>query len=190
MRRIVTDFQVGVLLLATLCCAGRANPCQAQTVEEVSRAQLIQTNKNRRITVLGVTRGVAFLKTTDPVVDGDREVGVNPVEWMQIKLFVEMLVDVKSIGNYRWELLTPEGKSLATNAHGGSTIECDLNAPRLPALLYPVRAPQPNVESGGKVLIFGESGDLYTGRTVHLKMSFWAKGSSKREEFRFIVPMP
>lgn len=175
-----------------------ATPCQSRDAGDPAGLQLVQSSDNLRVSVLGVTKGVAFLKSPEPVVDGGRAEGSHPVEWMQVKVLVEMLGEVNSIGVYKWELVTPDGQPFATpklvegagTVRASSTIESDPTGDlRLPAMIYPSRVPQLK-DTRGKVFVFGVSGELHTGKTIRLELSFSGKKSEARGEFVFDLPMP
>src|SRR6185295_18282669 len=118
--------------------------------------------------------GVAFLTTNDPVVDGDRAPGTKPVEWMQVKLLVELLNGVTSIGTYSWELSAADGTTLAKSGRelpGSSTAQWDLADQRLRSYLYPTKVPELREKAWGQVLILGVSGDIRQTNEVKLKIT-------------------
>jgi hypothetical protein len=176
-----------------------ATLCHSQDAGEPAGLQLVQSSDNLRVSVLGVTKGVAFLKSPEPVVDGGRAEGSHPVEWMQVKVLVETLGEVDSMGVIKWELVTPEGRPFATpkpvegagTVRANSTIESDPTGDlRLPAMLYPSRVPQLKDATRVKVFIFGVSGELHTGKTIRLELSFSGNKSEARGKFVFDLPMP
>jgi hypothetical protein len=176
-----------------------ATPCQSQDAGEPAGLQLVQSSDSLRVSVLGVTKGVAFLKSPEPVADGGRAEGSHPVEWMQVKVLVEMLGEVNSIGVYKSELVTPDGQPFATpklvdgagTVMASSTIESDLTGDlRLPTMLYPSRVPQLKDATRGKVFVFGVSGELHTGKAIRLELSFSGKKGEASGEFVFDLPVP
>ncbi|MEX2113170.1 MAG: hypothetical protein WD845_08295 [Pirellulales bacterium] len=189
---------LGFAIATVIFCSFGATLCLSQTPGDSAGAQLTQSSEHLRATVLGVTKGVAFLEGPEPVGDGGRLEGSHPVEWLQVKVLVEMLDVADSIGAIKWELLTPEGQPFAMSkpvsgtgtGRASSIVESDLTDPRLSALLQPSRVPPLEDATRGKVLLLGVSGKLHTGKTMQLKLSFSAQQGEPWEEFLFELPVP
>jgi len=174
------------------------NACLAGPADVGHSLQSRQSTEHGRVTVLGITRGTAFLASPAPVGDATREMGSHPVEWIRVVVFAEKLSATKGTDDYQMQLLTPEekpfvepvervDKKLAERA--SSIMQSELSDPRLPAILYPVELPKSNSEFGSHVFVLTISGQFPESKTGMLVMSF-TTDNGKRETFEFDVTVP
>lgn len=150
-----------LVILVLLDSGSNANPgtpARADTPQPAAKPtgavgtyDATQESRTSRVTLLGITKGVAFLASQDLVDDGGREHGNNTVPWLRINVLVERLAD-KTVEPISWELETADGQNLVEKttiqSHGFSissqasgTAQMDMPCQQLTSTLFPTAPP-------------------------------------------------
>ena len=85
-------------LLAIVSVAVGAAAVFSSAEEETQKSEIatfesVQQDKDYRVTLLGVTKGIAFLESQELINDGGRPPGKNAVPWMRVVTVIENLTD-------------------------------------------------------------------------------------------------
>jgi|TARA_R110001592_G_scaffold363201_1_gene681303 hypothetical protein len=165
---------------------------------EIDTFESVQQNRDYRVSLLGITKGIAFVESQELIDAGGRPPGNNAVPWMRVVTVIENLSDKDETWGFRAE--TAEGKPLVgkvrieSNGHViGSRIngiaEMDCNFPRLRAATFPVGLPADLKKQQSKVYTFTLSGKFQPAETVVLRFSF-GDSQNRRELVFHDVPLP
>ena len=168
-----------------------------EQVTEIPAFESVQKNDDYQISLLGVTRGIAFLDTQELVSDGGRAFGNNAVPWMRVATVIEKLTDKDEPWGFKAE--TADGKELPgklrieTNGHIHTShvrglAEMDLQYPPLQATIFPTETPKGSSPKT-KVYLFILSGEIPKCDHVTLRFSFGEEGDRRGLVFEN-VPMP
>lgn len=186
---------LGVVVIAWVCC-GVSSGDEAQQ-SEIPAFGSVRQNDDYRISLLGVTRGIAFLKTQELVSDGGRAPGNNAVPWMRVATVIKKLTDKDDPWGFKAETAdgteVPGKLRVQTNghihtSHSRGLEEMDLQFPPLRAAIFPTEPPQGSSPET-KVYLFTLSGRMQESDTVTFR--FWFGGDGDRRELVFKnVPMP
>jgi hypothetical protein len=164
-----------------------------------------QTKADIRVSLLGITKGVAFLKSQAPAADGDREYGNNAVPWLRVSVLVEMLGDNPApLGPYSYELQTSEGEELVDKIRHRITVkgepilisgrsrgvaESDVDHAQLSRQLFPTAVPEVENPKQSKVFQITVSGRFRKTPTTTLLLNFRKEGDEQKFVFNNI-PLP
>tara|TARA_R110002095_G_scaffold189660_1_gene167280 strand:+ start:2865 stop:3455 length:591 start_codon:yes stop_codon:yes gene_type:complete len=166
---------------------------------EIATFESVQQDKDYRVTLLGVTKGIAFVDSQKPINDGGRPPGKNAVPWMRVVTVIENLTDKDEPWGFSAE--TADGKELVgeikwkTNGRvfesrtSGAIAEMDYNYPPLRFATFPVGMPEVVNEKKSKVYSFTLSGKLPHSETAVLRFSF-GDANNRRELVFKGVPLP
>lgn len=195
MNRLVT--LLSVTLLSATAALTNAEEKEAKDAE-ITTFETVQQNKDYRITLLGVTKGIAFVDSQEPIDGGDRAPGKNAVPWIRVFTVIENLTDRNE--PWRFQAETDDGRELVSkvrvqsNGHvvksrANGLAEMDFNFPGLRKVTFPVDLPAGLDATKAKVYAFTLSGQFERTETFVLRFSF---GDDKdRRELKFNeVPLP
>ncbi|QDT42757.1 hypothetical protein Pan241w_28460 [Gimesia alba] len=165
---------------------------------EIATFESVQQNQEYRVSLLGITKGIAFVDSQELIDDGGRPPGKNAVPWMRVVTVIEKLTDKDETWGFSAE--TPDGKELVgkvriesngrvigSRANGIAEMDCDF--PRLRTATFPVGLPQGLSEKKSKVYSFTLSGKFQSSETVVLRFSF-GEAKNRRELVFNDVPLP
>lgn len=165
---------------------------------EIDTFKSVQQNRDYRVSLLGITKGIAFVDSQAPIDDGGRPPGNNAVPWMRVVAVIEKRTDKDETWGFNAETadgkelvgkvrIESNGRVIGSRATGIAEMDCD--SPRLRAATFPVGLPQDLNEQQSKVYSFTLSGKFQPAETVVLRFTF---GDSKnRRELVFDdVPLP
>lgn len=173
-----------------------------------------RTNGDVRVSLLGITKGVVFLSSQEPAIDGGRGRGDNALEWLRVAVLIERLGDAADArGPFGYEWRTPDGeilveriqhvhfrdgkpvigvdgKPLVVSGHGSGLAQIDLIARReLAVALFPTAPPEVEQPEQASVFLITESGRIRDAPAATL--TFYFDDEDARREFVFEnVPMP
>ena len=165
---------------------------------EIATFESVQQDKDYRVTLLGVTKGIAFLESQELINDGGRPPGKNAVPWMRVVTVVEKLTDKDEVWGFSAE--TADGKELVgevrfqsngrvfTSSTSGIA-EMDYNYPPLRVATFPVGMPEVLSAKKSKVYSFTLSGKFQHSETAVLRFSF-GDANNRRELVFKGVPLP
>jgi hypothetical protein len=158
----------------------------------------VQQNKDYRVSLLGVTKGIAFVDSQELISDGGRLPGKNAVPWMRVIAVIEKLTEKDERWSFSAETadgqelvgkvrIESNGRVFGSRTRGIAEMDCDF--PRLRAATFPVGLPEGLHAQTSKVHACTLSGKFRPSETVVLRFSF---GDAKdRRELVFIdVPLP
>ncbi|TWU02838.1 hypothetical protein [Stieleria varia] len=186
-----TILLVGFLLLGSTTFAEETRESEINTFDSVLQ------NSDYRVSLLSVTKGVAFLDAQELVSDGGRTPGNNVVPWMRVATAIEKLTDKEEPWEFNAE--GADGTDLvgkikiASHGHVHTTrsralAEMDLDSPPLPAAIFPSEAPKGS-SPRSKVYVFTFSGKIQQSETGTFR--FWFGKEADRRELVFQdVPLP
>ena len=165
---------------------------------EIATFESVQQNKDYRVSLLGVTKGIAFVDSQELIGDGGRPPGKNAVPWMRVVTIIEKLTDKNESMGFTAE--TADGKELVgkvriesngrvftSRARGNAEMDCDF--PPLRAATFPVGLPKGLNAKTSKVHAFTLSGKFQPSETVVLRFSF-GDAKDRRELVFNNVPLP
>ena len=195
MNRLITLIGVAVVVGAA---AEFSNAEEEARKSEIARFESVQENKDYRVSILGVTKGIAFVDSQELIGDGGRAPGKNAVPWMRVVTVIEKLSDWGEPWSYSVE--TPGGNELVgkilieRNSHvfgsrSSGIAEMDCDFPPLGAATFPVGLPEGLNAKKSKVYIFTLSGKFQPSETVVLRFSF-GDANNRRELVFKDVPLP
>lgn len=187
------------MLLGIAVAVGAASFSHAEEVRksEIATFESVQQNKNYRVTLLGVTKGIAFLDTEELVSDDGRAFGNNAVPWMRVATAIEKLTDKDEPWSFKAETADgtelPGKLSIETNGHiqprrVRGLAEMDLQYPPLRAAIFPTEIPKGSSPKT-KVYLFILSGEIPESDSVSFRFSFGEEGDRRELVFEN-VPMP
>lgn len=195
MNRLVALIGIAVAIGAA---AVYSNADEEAQKSEIATFESVQQNKDYRVSLLGVTKGIAFVDSQEPIGDGGRPPGKNVVPWMRVVTVVERLTDKNEPMSFRAE--TADGKELVgkvriesngrvftSRARGHATMDCEF--PRLRAATFPVGLPEGLNAKTSKVYAFTLSGTFQPSETVVLRCSF-GNAENRRDVVFNHVPLP
>lgn len=195
MNRLVTLIGVTVVVGAA---AVFSNAEEVAQKSEIATFESVQQNKDYRVSLLGVTKGIAFVNSQELISDGGRPPGKNAVPWMRVVTVVGRLTDKNEPVVFTAE--TADGKELVGKVRiesngrvfGSRTrgiAEMDCIFPRLRAATFPVGMPKGLNPKTSKVHAFTLSGKFQPSETVVLRCSFGDAGDRRELVFKG-VPLP
>ena len=167
---------------------------------EIATFESVQQDKDYRVTLLGVTKGIAFLESQELINDGGRPPGKNAVPWMRVVTVVEKLTDKDEVWGFSAE--TADGKELVGEvrwqwqrngrvftSRTSGIAEMDYNYPPLRDATFPVGMPEVLSAKKSKVYSITLSGKFQHSETAVLRFSF-GDASNRRELVFKGVPLP
>ncbi|MEQ9406495.1 MAG: hypothetical protein RIK87_02170 [Fuerstiella sp.] len=164
---------------------------------EVDIFDSVQQNSDYRVSLLSVTKGVAFLDSQKLVSDGGRTPGNNVVPWMRVATVIEKLTDKEEPWGFKAEgadgTELPGKLRIETNGHIHTSrisglAEMDLHYPPLRHAIFPTESPK-GASPKSKVYLFTLSGKIQQSETVTFR--FWFGNGADRRELVFQgVPLP
>lgn len=187
------------LAVATLVCAiTDLSQADEPRRSEIGTFESVQQNNDYRVSLLGVTKGIAFLDSQELVGDGGRTHGRNVVPWMRVATVIEKLTNKNEPLGFKAEAadgtelvgkIKIETNGRVTDSRSRGDAEMDFGFPPLSAAIFPTRTPKESSPKNSKVHLFTLSGKFQKSDTVTLRFSFG--GAHNRRELVFKdVPMP
>ena len=165
---------------------------------EIVKFESVQQDKDYRVSLLGVTKGIAFLDSEELVADGGRAHGKNVVPWMRVTTVIEKLTNKNEPLGFKAE--TGDGSELvgkvkietngrSTDSRSSAAAEMDFDFPLLLAATFPTGMPRDSSPTNSNVHLFTLSGKFQKTDTVTLRFSF-GDPENRRELVFKNVPMP
>ena len=165
---------------------------------EIASFESVQQDEDYRVTLLGVTKGIAFLESQELIGDGGRPPGKYAVPWMRVVTVIEKLTDKDEPWGFSAE--TADGKELVgklriesngrvftSRSRGSAEMDCDF--PPLRVATFPAGLPKGLSAKKSKVHSFTLSGKFQQSNTVVLRFSF-GDANNRRELVFKGVPLP
>jgi hypothetical protein len=186
-----TILLVGFLLL------GNTTFAEGTLESEIGTFDSVRQDSDYRVSLLSVTKGVAFLDSQELVSVGGRTPGNNVVPWMRVATVIEKLTDKEEPWGFKAE--GADGTdlvskiSIATDGHSHTTrsrglAEMDLDFPPLQGSIFPTETPKGSSPQS-KAYLFTLSGKIQKSETVTFR--FWFGNEADRRELVFQgVPLP
>lgn len=185
---------------AAVVVAVLANAEEESLKSEIATFETVQQNKDYRVTLLGVTKGIAFLESQELINDGGRPPGKNAVPWMRFATVIENFTDEDEAWSFRAE--TADGKELVgevrwqwqrngrvfTSSTSGIA-EMDYGYPPLRDATFPVGMPEVLNAKKSKVYAITLSGKFQHSGTAVIRFSF-GDANNRRELVFKGVPLP
>ncbi|APZ94292.1 hypothetical protein [Fuerstiella marisgermanici] len=164
---------------------------------EIAKFESVQQNDDYRVSLLGVTKGIAFLDSQELISGGGHPPGDNAVPWMRVATVIEKLTDKDEPLGFKAETADgtelPGTISIETNGHIITTrargvAEMDLDYQCLRAAVFPTE-PSKGSSPKSKVYLFTLSGKFRESDTVTFRFSFGHEGERRELVFKG-VPLP
>ena len=196
MKRLVTLFGIAVVVGTA---AVFSNAEEEARKSEIATFESVQQDKDYRVSLLGVTKGIAFVDSQELIGDGGRPPGKNAVPWMRVVAVIEKLTDKDETWGFSAE--TADGKELVGKVRiewnsrvvgsriNGGIAEMDCNFPPLRAATFPVGLPKGLNAKTSKVHAFTLSGKFQPSETAVLRF-FFGDAKDRRELVFNDVPLP
>ena len=190
--------KIGSLAGATLLCVFAVSmQGDEPRTSAIGTFESARQNEHYRVTLLGVTKGVAFLDSQKLVNDGGRPHGKNVVPWMRVTTVIEKLTNKNEPWGFKAETadgtefvgninIEKNGQVFGTRTSG--LAEMDLIFPPLRAAIFPAETPKGSSPKT-KVYLFTLSGKIQESDTVTFRFSFGDEGDRRELVFKN-VPMP
>lgn len=165
---------------------------------EIATYESVQQNTDYRVSLLGLTKGIAFLDSQELIADAGRSHGNNAVPWMKVAVAIENLTNKD--GHLGFKAETADGAELVgkirvetngrvTGSRSRGTAEMDLDFPPLLAATFPTAPPKDAESKKSKVYVFTLSGKFQQSDTVTLRFTF-GEANMRRELVFKDVPLP
>jgi hypothetical protein len=165
---------------------------------EIATFESVQQNKDYRVSLLGITKGIAFVDSQELIDGGGRPPGKHAVPWMRVDTVIEKLTDKTEPLSFAAE--TSEGDELVgklrierngqiVTGRMRSVTEIDSDAPSLRLAIFPVGLPAARDATKSKVYSFTLSGKFPRCDTMVLRFSFGGETNGQELVFNE-VPMP
>jgi hypothetical protein len=165
---------------------------------DIATFESVQQDKDYRVSLLGVTKGIAFLDSQYLIDDGGRPPGTNAVPWVRVVTVIENLSDKDEPMSFTAE--TAEGNELVgklkiersgnvvtSRVSGVTEIDCD--SPSLREAIFPAGMPEGLDVTKSKIYSFTMSGKFQPSDTMVLRLSF-GDADNRRELVFTGVPLP
>ncbi len=207
---------LGLLVLAHLGGLHRSTVCAdspqdananrtAGSVTPVQSYRAQQTNGRLRVSVLGITKGVAFLDSQKPVIDGGRKRGDNAIPWIRAALLVERLGDDPAqleavniefrtsknqplVEDFKYAMSVDE-KRVVVNGTGSGIAFFDADYWLLASNLFPSAPPVVEQPDRSTILVATESGQIRDTTKATLIVNFGHEPNQQTFVFKN-CPMP
>ncbi len=158
----------------------------------------IHEDSERRVTILSVTKGLAFLKSQEPIAAqfaGERQPGENVLPWLRVNVLVERLDgQTGSIGPVQLEIESDDCEEFVATLEGrrrrvsGSAVVA-LDHHKLDLMLFPFGPLTVKDADRSRVFSFSESGRFCDADKVTLRLSVGTEENRKEVLFEN-VPIP
>ncbi|WP_164103575.1 hypothetical protein [Candidatus Laterigemmans baculatus] len=170
----------------------------------ISQYQSTKSIRDNRVTLLGITKGVAFLNQQDFDPVKGREHGGNAVPWLRVSALVEAIGDAKIEGEalhqYHLKVVTDDGgnliKPINVRVDGRSFVSRSyesapmaLDYKPLASGIFPTVPPAVEKPENAVVVVFTYSGDIRASETAELRFGIGVKDRHLEVVFDN-VPMP
>lgn len=179
--------QVG--LRSNLLDDARAEAAAPYVTEMLDVTPCITTKVSRdyRVTLLGITKGIAFLDSKNRVTDDGRSCGKNAVPWARVAVMIER--PGEEDGPWRFELQTADDQKVVQSVKLAGITEIDLDFPRLAAAIFPTSPPEVDSPERAKVFLITLSGVSRESKLATIRFEFGSK--AQRQELIFEnIPIP
>ena len=176
MNRLVTLIGIAVVVGGA---AVFSNAEEEARKSEIATFESVQQDKDYRVSLLGVTKGIAFVDSQELIGDGGRPPGKNAVPWMRVVAVIEKLTDKDETWGFSAE--TADGNELV----GKVRIEWNGRV----ETTFPVGLPKGLSDKKSKVHVFTLSGKFQPSETVVLRF-FFGDANDRRELVFNDVPLP
>tara|TARA_R110002073_G_C9260912_1_gene563399 strand:- start:130 stop:720 length:591 start_codon:yes stop_codon:yes gene_type:complete len=196
MNRLVTLIGIAVVVGGA---AVFSNAEEEARKSEIATFESVQQDKDYRVSLLGVTKGIAFVDSQELIGDGGRPPGKNAVPWMRVVAVIEKLTDKDETWGFSAE--TADGNELVGKVRiewngrvvgsriNGGIAEFDCAYPGLRETTFPVGLPKGLSDKKSKVHVFTLSGKFQPSETVVLRF-FFGDANDRRELVFNDVPLP
>ena len=165
---------------------------------EIDTFESMQQNRDYRVSLLGITKGIAFVDSQSPIDEGGRAPGNNAVPWMRVVAVIEKRTDKNETWGFSAETtdgkplvgkvrIESNGRVIGSRSNGITEMDCD--SPQLPDATFPVGLPLDLNEQQSKVYSFTLSGKFQPAETAVLRFSF-GDANNRRELVFDDVPLP
>jgi len=179
--------QVG--LRSNLLDDGRAEAAAPSVTENADIKPFITAKATRdyRVTLLGITKGIAFLDSKDRVTGDGRSRGTSAVPWTRVVVMIER--PEKKDGTWRFDAQTLDDQKVLQSVKLAGSTEMDLNYPPLAAAIFPTSIPEVDFPERAKVHLLTLSDVSPEAKLITLRFEFGSEG--ERQELVFEnVPIP
>lgn len=171
----------------------------AKQISAIRTYDATYESRKIRVTVLGITKGIAFLDSQDLIADGDRPHGSSAVPWLRINVMVERLTD-DDFGLVGFEIQTADGQDLvretdvqtggyAISGRATGTAQMDMNYEQLTSVLFPVAPPEVSNPRRSTIFAFTVSGHIRKTEKGCLILRF-GEGKQREEVLFKDIPIP
>ena len=170
-------------LQSNLLDDARAEAAVPSVTESSDVTPCITTKATRdyRVTLLGITKGIAFLDSKDRVTGDGRSCGTNAVPWMRVAVLIER--PEKKDGAWRFEFQTADDQKEVQSLQARGITEMDLNFPPLAAAIFPTSIPEVDSPELAKVHLITLSGVTRESKLATLRFEFGSE--AQRQELIF-----
>lgn len=196
MNKLAILMSVAVIVTAT---AVFSSPVAKTRVSEITTFDSVQQNNDYRVSLLGITKGIAFVDSQEPIGDGSRAPGKNAVPWMRVVAVIEKLTGKDETSKFRAETadgqelvgklqVESNGRVVGSRVNGGIA-EFDCDHPALREAAFPVGLPEDLKDDKCQVYAFTLSGKFQASETAVLRFAFGDKDDRRELVFKD-VPLP
>ena len=190
--------ELGTLVgVVVFCFSAVSAHADVHRTSAISTFDSARQDNYYRVSLLGVTKGVAFVDSQELVDDGGRPHGINVVPWLRVAAVIEKLTDKREPWDFKAE--AADGKAFVGKiniersghvfgSRGNGIAEMDLHFPPLRHAIFPLDAPKGSSPKT-KVYLFTLSGNIQESDTVTFRFTFGNAGDRRELAFKN-VPMP
>ncbi len=194
--RLLSIVALGSLLLvvpvglrSNLLGDARAEAAAPSVTESSGVAPRVTSKATRdfRVTLLGITKGIAFLDSEDRVTGDGRSCGANAVPWARVAVMIER--PEKQDGPWRFDAQTVDDQKAVQPVKVAGITEMDLNYPPLAAAIFPTSIPEVDAPERAKVHLITLSGISPESKLVTMRFKFDLEAQHQELIFENI-PLP
>lgn len=166
--------------------ADAATPSVAES-SGVTSGITAKATRDYRVTLLGITKGIAFLDSKDPITGDGRSYGKNAVPWVRVAVMIER--PEKKDGKWRFDAQTVDDQAALQSVKLAGITEIDLTVPRLDDALFPTSIPEVDSPERTKVHLITLSGVSPESKSANMRFEFGS--GDQRQELTFEnIPLP
>lgn len=146
-----------------------------------------KSTRDYRVTLLGITKGIAFLDSKDRVSGDGRLRGENAVPWVRVAVMIER--PEKKDVVWRFDCQTVDDQEVVQSVKLAGVAEMDLNYPPLASAIFPTSIPEVDSPERTKVHLITLRGVSPESKLAIMRFEFGSEDQRQKLTFDNI-PLP
>src|SRR5690606_2453134 len=129
-----------------------------------------KATRDYRVTLLGITKGIAFLDSKERITGDGRSCGANAVPWARVAVMIER--PEKKDGPWRFNAHAIDDLKTVQSVKVAGITEMDLHYPPLAAAIFPTSIPEVDAPERAKVHLITLSGVSPESKSATMRFEF------------------